>query len=245
MSGVYFCAIVVLIFSSVMCAQSSIQFSVHKQYPKLKGGFEYSDPMVLPSLVYKLGFSKCHDSSHVGYFIGMSYGRKSFINAYPRVMDCSNQDSIIACITPNHYPQGYNFAYTELFLGGVFRIRRIIEFQAGPYFSYNSAKPTGTYPNFVIIPSWYAPNLLEDLYKRFEWGGQVQLNLNLPIGKHFSLFVNGCAGTSFNDLRKDKWKDAKATMNLGIGPEPNYFKMESTKVSVRYYSFGGGLKYTW
>lgn len=242
---VYFCTMFVLIFSMELPAQSSIQISVHNQYPKLKGGFEYSDPFVLPSQVYKLGFSKCNDTSQVGYTIGMSYGRKSFVSVYPRVIDCSRNDSVIACITPNKNPQGYNFVYSELYLGGVFRIKRIIEIQAGPYFSYNSSKPTGAYSNFAVIPQWYTPYLLEDIYKRFEWGGQVRLNLNLPIGKHFSVFANGCIGTSFNDLRKDKWKDAKATMNLGVGPEPNYYKMESSKVMVRYYSFGGGLQFTW
>lgn len=222
---------------------SEAQTNLAIQYGRLtmqpKGGFEYAEPFRTSENRFSIGFNS-RDSSLIGFSAHFATGEKDFTFSYPVFYACEDFNGPYVCVDPTVAPQGFVFRYLETFVGATLFGGRIVQFRLGPYIAYNSQNSRAT--SFEVDPDYYYPYTLKDMYKRIELGGQVQLSLMLPIGKHFFLQANGLLGTSFNDLRKDKWEDAKSVLVFGNG---EYVKMNSEKVSNRFYSYGLGIGFTW
>ncbi len=227
------------LFSGIVFAQSNLSLSYGFLTIHPQGGFEYSEPLRGINGRISLGYDR-RDSNLIGFSAHLAAGHKYMTFSYPVFYACEDFNGPYVCVDPTVAPQGYTFRYFEAFAGATLFGGRIVQFRLGPYISYNSQNSRAT--SFEVDPDYYYPYTLKDMYKRIEFGGQVQLSLMLPIGKHFFMQVNGLLGTSFNDLRKDKWEDARSVLVFGSG---EYVKMNSEKVTNRFYSYSLGIGFTW
>lgn len=235
--------LLVLISNPQVLAQSSVTLGYSILASEPKGGFEYSTPYNTQNSYFSIGFDQ-RDSSLVGYSIQFRTGMKSPTYGYPFIQYFNYLDDQYICyLYPNLVYQGVVFRYYEAFAGATLYGGRIIQVRLGPYISYNSPKTLDREPN--TDSNYYFPASAKDMYTRIEFGGQLQLSLHLPIGKHFFLAGDGTIGTSFNDLRKDQWKDAFQQVPSVPEGEPQYVNMNSEKVSNRFYSYGLGIGFTW
>ncbi len=235
-----FLTLLVVFLVSASFGQSTLSAGFSMYHHKPKGGLQYSEPLANNTRRISLGLA-LFDSCNVGLSLQFATGNKYMMFNNPLFAKCADADgNVYPCLNADKPPQGFIFPYYELFAGASLKGGRFFRLCIGPYATFNSAK--NKQYAFTLDPRFYFPNTLNDIYKRLEFGSQFQLQLILPMGKHFLLCANGSLGSSFNDLRKNKWQDAKTLL---LGSNNEYVNLRSDKVSNRFYSFGLGIGYSW
>lgn len=227
--------------STLVLAQSSVTVGFNYQRTKPRGGFEYSEPLVSRNLRTTIGYER-QESKRFGFYANFTTGHKTMIFYYPWFYSCVvGQVSHVICVVPEDVTQDQVFRFVETSVGASVFFGRIVRLRIGPYLAYNGIATTQA--GLGVNGNIYYPSRMEDMYRRAEFGGHAQLALVLPLGQHWFIQANGFLARSFSDLRKDKWADATAVLEVSM--EEAYVEMRSKKLTNHYRSFGLSVGFTW
>lgn len=227
------------LYPALVLAQSSITLGANYLRTDPRGGFDYSVPNEGNSLRTTLVFEQ-QTSKRFGFYVNGTTGHKNMEYLYPRFGVCGDQNGLYICVFPGYWRQDQIFRFVETSVGGSVFFGRILRLRIGPYLAYNGIPTKQDYIH--VDERFYYPARVQDMYGRFEFGGQAQLALVLPLGKHWFIEANGFLARSFSDLRKGKWADARAFL---FWPEEASVEMTSERLINRYRSFGLSVGYTW
>lgn len=188
---------------------------------------------ITPSLELEHKFSRV---ASIG--LGATYGNK--------LLQFSIRDGIsfYSLTSPNYtvvYPTPvFTFRFVSFEFCQSFYIKKYIKLKFGPYLSFNGSRNLS---HEAAVGNYLKPYSMDALFKKREFGGLVNLGIEIPFHKNWSLYLNAEMAKSFNDLRKDKWKNV----------EKNYFnpyenttvtkEIKSSKVINTYNAVGWGLVY--
>ncbi|MGF1565962.1 MAG: hypothetical protein ACFCUH_11410 [Flavobacteriales bacterium] len=231
----------VTLCSVLALAQSSITVSTNVLFTEPRGGLEYTVPDVGGSLRTTLLYEQ-QTSKRIGFYAHGAYGHKWMSFLYPLYSLCADQNGLYICVFTEAIRQDKVFGFVETSFGGTVCFGRIVRIRMGPYLAYNGIPTNQNY--IPVDEQMFYPASAQDMYGRLELGGQAQLSLVLPLGKHWSIQANGFLARSFSDLRTDKWADARALLINAMG-EIDYVEMTSKRLINRYRSFGLSIGYTW
>lgn len=224
--------------------QNKVIVAAQYQFNTLYGGFDYTIPQRGVGNQIRLDYSHAVDSSFYGYSVGLVYGKKSFVTGYPLFYAAGIEPDIYAVVDAQRYGMGYAFPFMGIFAGGMLRAGRFVEFKPAIYADYNGTRILEEYLGGIDGTIFY-PYSPSTLWKRIELGGQLQLNVQVPIGRHFSIGLTGSIGRSFNDLRKDKWEDATALLLLSPIGSTYYYDWQSRKLTDKFTTWGIQMGYSW
>jgi hypothetical protein len=206
-----------------------------------KGGFDHSEHIETGDAAYHFNISHFKANKYVGFAGGMIFGRvnTSWYNPlYFICQDGATGESLI-CQSEAIYRVQASFNSFQLSAGPAVRVGQFLEFAVSPFLGIHSRQ--GKYI-MGLEPDIQLPGTLNDLYTRFEWGGQARLTLRLNLGKRFSVHAQGHAGMTFSDLRQNDWQDARAIV-LFSPEESDWVALPSSKLTRRFYGLSVGIGY--
>jgi hypothetical protein len=231
------------IFGCSLCnAQWKITPTLASRSIRYHGGFSSNGSVPPRFLNYGLYFEKNNSGNKPGLVAKLSIGTKEHSMMYfsaPVYGVYLNGPSYNISRT-----QKLTLRYCETAIMAKMDIYKHFNINLGPYLTFNMRNiinPKDTYSVSINPP--FSQSTAKELHTVLEIGGALRINYQTKIVEGLYLQIHFMNTRSFNDLRKNHWRDVQVLVRDEQTQELHWESAKSSRLSSRTYELGIGLGY--